>query len=207
MHGRGSTSRSLIWTVLSSRIRLPASQDRTMFCAIWSCGPAAGPSGDWRRGGRGSGTEVSRSAAPCPELPRRQVEDLLLPLVLAQHPPQQRAEGRADQLRHGPGRTAFSARARSGTGAPSGRSLPPRPTRDPARPGRTRSEISSAVSSSVMDQNVQRARLRLARVGVDPAAEAARERDRPTPRPRGRGCLGSGPGSRRPRSCPGARCA
>src|SRR5688572_6838630 len=63
MHGLGIVRRSLIWTVFSSRMRLPASQDSTTFCAIWSCGPAAGPSGlaapwPWKT------TDVSRSGAP-----------------------------------------------------------------------------------------------------------------------------------------------
>src|SRR5258708_28965418 len=62
--GRGMVKRSLIWTVLSSRMRLPASQERTMFWAICPWGPAAGPTGlaarcPWRR------TEVSRSGEPC----------------------------------------------------------------------------------------------------------------------------------------------
>src|SRR5262245_61131010 len=63
MHGRGMVRRSLIWTVFSSRMRDPASQERTMFCAIWSCGPAAGPTGfDARR--PWNVTDVSRSAEP-----------------------------------------------------------------------------------------------------------------------------------------------
>ena len=43
MHGRGMSSRSSTWIVLSSRIRAPPSQARTMFCASCACGPAAGP--------------------------------------------------------------------------------------------------------------------------------------------------------------------
>src|SRR6186997_1611741 len=63
MHGRGICSRSLIWIVFSSRMRLPASHDSTMFCAIWSWGPtgllAFAP---WNR------TEVSSSGEPCQNL-------------------------------------------------------------------------------------------------------------------------------------------
>ncbi len=43
------------------------------------------------------GVEVRRAV---PELARGQVEDLPLTLVLAEHPAQEGAEGRADQLRH-----------------------------------------------------------------------------------------------------------
>ena len=46
MQGRGISSVSMIWTVLSSMIRQPLSQARAMFWAICVCGPAAGPSGD-----------------------------------------------------------------------------------------------------------------------------------------------------------------
>jgi hypothetical protein len=63
MQGRGIVSRSLIWTVFSSRIRLPAIQARTMFWAIWSCGPAAGPTG-FEAGWPWNRTERSRSADP-----------------------------------------------------------------------------------------------------------------------------------------------
>jgi hypothetical protein len=39
------TSLSSAWIVLSSTMRAPPSQARTMFWASWVCGPAAGPSG------------------------------------------------------------------------------------------------------------------------------------------------------------------
>src|SRR5687768_7910979 len=63
MQGRGMVSRSLIWTVFSSRMRLPASQASRTFWAIWSSGPAAGPTGleaarPWKR------TDRSRSGEP-----------------------------------------------------------------------------------------------------------------------------------------------
>ena len=45
MHGRGTSMASLTWTVLHSITRPPASQESAMFCAIWVCGPAAGPNG------------------------------------------------------------------------------------------------------------------------------------------------------------------
>src|SRR3990172_9518129 len=45
MHGRGMTSSSRAWTVLSSTIRAPPSQARTMFCASCVWGAAEGASG------------------------------------------------------------------------------------------------------------------------------------------------------------------
>src|SRR5262245_6374345 len=69
MQGRGMVSRSFTWTVFSSRIRLPASHDRTTFWAIWSWGPAAGPTGLAARRPWNS-TEVSRAGSPCQNLRR-----------------------------------------------------------------------------------------------------------------------------------------
>src|SRR3989304_3846301 len=45
MQGRGISNSSRICTVFSSKVLAPPSQPRTMFCAIWVCGPAAGPIG------------------------------------------------------------------------------------------------------------------------------------------------------------------
>ena len=63
MHGRGIASSSWTWTVLSSSTRPPASHERTMFCASWVCGPAAGPNGTAARRPPSS-TERSWQARP-----------------------------------------------------------------------------------------------------------------------------------------------
>ena len=45
IQGLGIVNLSFNWIVLSSIILPPPNQDRTIFCAICVCGPAAGPSG------------------------------------------------------------------------------------------------------------------------------------------------------------------
>ena len=118
----GCVRRSLTWTVFSSRMRLPASQASTMFCAIWSCGPAAGPTGlaarrPWKQ------TEVSRSGEPCQNLRAGRSKTFASPLELAEHPAQQAGERRGDRAPpsqpKGPVRLAVSVPAPSGTAAPS----------------------------------------------------------------------------------------
>ena len=59
MHGRGTSIASFTCTVLHSITRPPASQESAMFCAIWVCGPAAGPNGVEARRSR-KATEKSR---------------------------------------------------------------------------------------------------------------------------------------------------
>jgi hypothetical protein len=70
-----------------------------MFCAIWSWGPAAGPTGlearcPWKR------TEVSRSAAPCQNF-RAGRSKIFCSRSCSRSIRRRRApKGRADQLRH-----------------------------------------------------------------------------------------------------------
>ena len=70
-----------------------------MFCAIWVCGPAAGPNGvEARRLAEGDGQVAPRIGLH--EALRRKVEDRPLLLELAEHAADQDVEGNGRQLDH-----------------------------------------------------------------------------------------------------------
>ena len=185
----GWSRRSLICTVFSSRMRLPASQDSTMFCAIWSW---ARPRGRAGRRARPWKETAGRGRRAAPELARGQVEDL--PSRSCSRNMRRRSSERR--------RSAPPSVHRRGVVQRTERTISS--TSSVSRPRSAASAVGDEQRRLVVGDRPERQWRPPSRcVRVDPAARpGARDVGSSTSRPR---LAGSGTGSRRRRSCPAAR--